>query len=609
MFLPPLPTCRRLLLALALVSAASLGGQPSQLFTRLAAVANMPILLDTAALAQPVTGRQGMVSSQEALATQAGIDVLREGGNAIDAAVTVAFTLAVTLPRAGNIGGGGFLLYHDATTGQTHALDFRERAPARATRDMFLGADGRPDPYLSIHTHLGAGVPGSVAGLAEALAKHGTIPLSRALAPAIRLAEDGMTVTDDLHNTLALAAPRLMRSAAARATFYPNGQPPPIGSTFRQPDLARTLKAIAEHGPDAFYRGPVAALIVSDMMAHGGIVSFDDLAAYRPVWREPVRGTFRGLEVVSMPPPSSGGVHLIQMLQMLEPVDLRSLGLNSAAYIQTVVEVSKRAFIDRAAFLGDPDFVPVPTQGLIHPEYAATRRASIPGDRVIPGPEVKPGDPWAFQPGGRPESAPRTDPPVRREGSHTTHFSVVDGAGNGVALTTTINHDYGNGHVVPGAGFFLNNEMDDFAAAVGASDAFGLLGGESNIIEPGKTMLSSMTPTLVFRDGQLHIVTGSMGGPRIITTVMQTILNIVEFQMNPAEALIQPRFHHQASPDVIRVERGFSADTLQILRQEGYRIDLNNASGSTHTIVVDRDGRLSGASDPRSPGVLTLGIH
>jgi len=566
-------------------------------------------LIDGQAIAVPVTGSTGMVASQEALATAAGIAVLREGGNAVDAAVTVAFTLAVTLPRAGNLGGGGFLILHDAASGETKALDFRERAPAGATRDMFLKADGTPDPYLSCDTHLGTGVPGSVAGLAEALARHGTVSLARTLAPAIRLAEEGMAVTDDLHETLTRGYPRLKGSAAARSIFFRDGAAPPVGSILRQPELARTLKAIAENGPDAFYRGAVAAMIVSDMMAHGGLITFDDLAAYQPKWRDPVRGTFRGMEVISMPPPSSGGVHLIQMLQMLEPTDLRALGHNSAAYLRTVAEVSKRAYIDRANFLGDPDFVTVPTAGLTHPGFAAARRASIPADRIVPGLEVTPGDPWAFQPAGRPATATDQPAPSPRERDHTTHLSVVDAWGNGVSLTTTINHDYGNGHVVPGAGFFLNNEMDDFAAKVGSSDAFGLLGGEPNLIEGGKTMLSSMTPTVVLREGRLYIVTGSPGGARIITTVLQQLLNLIDFGMNPAEAIIQPRFHHQASPDILRVERGFSADTLGILRDQGYTIEVGNAMGSVHTIVIQDDGTLHGASDPRSPGTLTLGLR
>lgn len=598
---------RRSRLASALLFPLVASAQPASPVD-LAVLDAVPVLLDGSALAQPITGRRGMVASQESRASQAGLDVLREGGNAVDAAVTVAFTLAVTLPRAGNLGGGGFLIYHDATAGTEIALDFRERAPAAATADMFLGADGEPDHHLSRDSHLATGVPGSVAGLCEALAKYGTIPLARALAPAIALAEDGMEVSDDLHTTLTAGAPRLLRSPSARATFFPHGEPPPIGTILRQPALARTLRAIAEQGPDAFYRGSVAALIATDMLTHGGLVTLDDLAAYTTKWREPVRGSFKGLEIVSMPPPSSGGVHLIQMLQMLEGYDLQAMGLNSAAYIRTVAEVSKRAYTDRAYFLGDPEFNPIPTLGLVHPDYAVARRADIPADRVVPGPDLKPGDPWAFQPGGRPANAAAPGAVnQRRESNQTTHLSVVDAMGNAVSLTTTINHDYGNGHVVPGAGFFLNNEMDDFAAKLGSADAYGLVGGAANTIEGGKTMLSSMSPTLVFRDDQLFLVTGSPGGARIITTVLQNILNLTVFGLNPAESVITPRFHHQGSPDTLAIERGFSADTLRILKADGYRIEQDGNIGSTQTIMIEADGSLFGASDLRRSGAATLG--
>ena len=444
-----------------------------------------PVLLDDRDLVHPVIAEHGMVASQQALATAAGVDVLREGGTAIDAAVTVGFVLAVTLPRAGNLGGGGFLLLREGGTGRITAVDYRETAPAAAHRDLFLDENGEADAEASCYSYRATGVPGTVAGLCLVLERYGTIPLQRALAPAIRLAEQGFAVDRALHESLTAAQPRMAASPASLAVFYPGGRAPAVGETLVQADLAWSLRQIAEHGPAAFYRGAIAERLVADQQAHGGLITAADLAAYRPVIREPVRGTYRGYEIVSMPPPSSGGVHLIQMLNLLEPYPIGELGHNSAATIHLLAQCMKRAYADRAVHLGDPDFFDVPTAGLIARAYADSLRRGI--------------DPWYDTPSSR-ISAGR---PPHPESNETTHFSVMDDRGNAVANTYTLNLSYGTKCTAAGrTGILWNNEMDDFSARPGAANAFGLTGGAANAIAPGKRMLSSMTPTLVLKDGR-----------------------------------------------------------------------------------------------------------
>ena len=537
----------------------------------------------------PVLAPHGMVSSQEKRATRVGVEVLKGGGNAVDAAVAVGFALAVTLPKAGNLGGGGFMLVHRAGR-ETVALDFRETAPAGATRDMFLGPDGAPDPKLSRDSGRSVGVPGTVAGLALALDRYGSgrFSLADLVTPAERLARDGIPVEDDLADSLPGAAGRLGRFPASRAVFFEGDAPVARGGMLRQPDLARTLAAIGQGGPDDFYRGETARRIAAAVQEAGGTMTEGDLAAYRPVIRQPVRGSYRGYEVVSMPPPSSGGVHLIEILNILEGFDLRSLGQGSAAALHLMAEAMKPAYADRAAWLGDPDRVKVPVAGLLSKRYATTLRAGIDPARVRIGEKVTAGDPLPY------------------ESDQTTHFSVVDRDGNAVSATYTLNFSYGLGLVAAGTGVILNNELDDFAAKAGATNAYGLVGGEANLPAPGARPLSSMTPTFLFRDGRLALVTGSPGGSRIITTVLQVVLNIVDHGLNLAEAVAAPRIHHQWRPDILLVETGSSPDTLRMLREMGHRVVVGSTSGSANSIAAVPGG-LAGASDPRQRGTLAEG--
>ncbi|MCK9468893.1 MAG: gamma-glutamyltransferase [Porticoccaceae bacterium] len=533
----------------------------------------------------PVLGQGGMVVSQEALASRVGADILAAGGNAVDAAVATGFALAVTLPQAGNLGGGGFMLVHLAETGKTIAIDYREMAPARAHRDMFLDNDGNVDAQQARFSALSTGVPGTVAGLIHAQQHYGSLPLKRVLAPAITLAEKGFSVGYPLSYSLQRAQPRLSQQSAARAYFLTDeGSALPPGHRWVQKDLAATLKRIARHGADDFYRGRTADLIVAEMERSGGLISHDDLANYQVVEREPVVGSYRGLEVISMPPPSSGGIHLVQMLNILEGWDLAAEGHNSAGYLHRLIEAMRRAYADRSKYLGDPDFVQVPVAELIDKAYAERLRDGIDLERATPSSEVAP----ALKP--------------IAESPQTTHYSVWDEAGNVVTNTYTLNFSYGNGIAVSGAGFLLNNEMDDFSSKPGAPNAFGLLGDEANAIEPGKRPLSSMTPTLVLRDGVPVLVTGGPGGSRIITSVLQVILNHVDFGMNVAEATAAPRIHHQWFPDAVDVEPGISPDTINLLRAKGHDTRISGwAIGRTQSITRQQ-GLFQGMTDYRWPG-------
>ncbi|WP_430911356.1 gamma-glutamyltransferase [Methylobacterium sp. sgz302541] len=538
----------------------------------------------------PVLSRHGMVSSQEALATHVGVAVLEKGGNAIDAAVAVGFALAVTLPRAGNLGGGGFMMVHLAKTGEDIAIDYRETAPAAATATMFLNASGEPDRNASTRTGKAVGVPGTVRGLAEAHRLYGSGKLSLAdlMAPAEKLARNGIPVESGLADSLPRAAGLLGRWPSSRSIFFQGETPLPRGATLIQADLAGTLHAIAESGPDAFYRGDIARRIAESVRDAGGVMTEADLASYKPVIRKPVRGQYRGYEIVSMPPPSSGGVHLIEMLNILEGYDLASMGAGSAQALHVMAEAMKPAYADRASWLGDPSRVKVPVAGLIAKPYANGLRAAIDLNRARPADEVKAGDPLPF------------------EHTETTHFSVVDAEGNAVANTYTLNFSYGIGLVAEGTGVLLNNEMDDFSAKTGALNAYGLVGGDSNAVAPGARPLSSMSPTFVLRDGKLVLVTGSPGGSRIITTVLQVIVNLVDLRMNLAEAVAFPRIHHQWRPDVLLVEEGLSPDTLALLRAKGHKVKVATPSGSANS-VMRIDGLLAGASDPRQRGTLAEG--
>jgi gamma-glutamyltranspeptidase / glutathione hydrolase len=548
-----------------------------------------PILGNTARIL-PVLAQHGMVVSQEKRATHVGVEILKAGGNAVDAAVAVGFALAVTHPPAGNIGGGGFMLVHLASRNQTIAIDYRETAPAAMTRDIFLDNNGEADPRRSRDSALGIGVPGTVAGLALAHAKYGSgkFTLAQLIAPAIALAREGFAVDDELADTLPRAQPRLAAwPSAAKIFLKGDGAPLARGDTLIQVDLAASLETIAREGPRAFYEGPLAEKIVTAIRAAGGIMTADDLKAYRAVERPVVRGNYRGYDIASMPPPSSGGVHLIEILNILEGFPLRELGAASAATLHRMIEAMKPAYADRAVFLGDPAFVQVPVAGLTSKAYAAALRAAIDREHARPSDSIRAGNP-------------------PREGDQTTHFSVVDAQGNAVANTYTLNFYYGLGLVADGTGILLNNELDDFAAKPGAANAFGLLGGDANAPGPGKRPLSSMSPTIVLRDGRVFLVTGTPGGSRIITTVLQVILNVIDHQMNIAEAVEAPRIHHQWMPDRVFMERGLSPDTIRLLEAKGHSFITAATFGSANSILVTPEG-LTGAADQRQRGTLAHG--
>lgn len=539
----------------------------------------------------PVWAREAMVSAQEAVAASVGLDILKKGGNAIDAGVSVALALAVTLPRAGNLGGGGFMMVHDAKTGVTQAIDYREMAPASASRDMYLDKNGNADSKLSRFHGLAVGVPGTVAGMQIALETYGTMSLAEVIQPAIKLAEQGITVTAGLADSLKGLEKRLKKWPSAAAIFYkPDGSFYEPGDLFKQPDLATTLKLIAKHGTDGFYKGPIADKIAKAVQAAGGTMTVDDLANYKPVIRKPVRGTYRGYEIVSMPPPSSGGTHIVQILNTLEGYPIGYLGHNSGDTIHLMAESMKRAYADRSEYLGDPDFVDVPVAALTSKKYAAALRRSISPNIATPSTTLKPGKLASY------------------ESNETTHFSIVDKHGNAVSNTYTINFSYGSGMVADGTGVLMNNEMDDFSAKPGVPNAYGLIGGEANAVQPGKRPLSSMSPTLVLKDGKVFLVTGSPGGARIITTTLQVIVNMIDHGMNVAEATIAPRIHHQWLPEQLRIEDGISRDTVAVLEAKGHQVVEKSVMGSTQSIHVDHgNGLLLGFSDPRRVGAATLG--
>jgi gamma-glutamyltranspeptidase/glutathione hydrolase len=556
------------------------------------AAAGADPVISPLATARPVVAKHGMIVSQEAAASRVGLDILKRGGNAVDAAVAIGFALAVTLPRAGNLGGGGFMLIYRADLKQTIAVDYRETAPAATTKDVFLDANGQADPFKSRYSGLAIGVPGTVAGLELAWRKYGSGKFSFGdlIAPAIALARQGLTVDDDVADSLPLAAAALARRpSSARIYLRPDGSIPQTDDHIALDDLAATLETIAANGAAAFYSGPIAQKIVEAVNAVGGRMTIEDLANYHAVERPPVRGTYRGYDVVSMPPPSSGGAHIIEILNILEGFPLAAQGLDSAASLHELAEAEKLAYADREAWLGDPDFIKIPIAGLISKAYAEDLRALIAPDRARPAADIRPGE------------------PQRYESDQTTHFSIVDSDGNAVANTYTLNLPYGSGLVAEGTGVLLNNELDDFAAKPGAANVYGLLGGDANAPGPMKRPLSSMSPTLVLKDGKLLMATGSPGGSTIISTVVQIVLNVVDHGLNVAEAENAPRAHDQLWPDELRVERGMSLDTIRLLEAMGHKVVLRNAMGSANTIVRTPDGALEGASDLRQRGTLAVG--
>ncbi|EHE1281701.1 gamma-glutamyltransferase [Salmonella enterica] len=537
----------------------------------------------------PVRATQGMVASVDVMATQVGVDILKQGGNAVDAAVAVGYALAVTHPQAGNLGGGGFMLLR-TKDGATTAIDFREMAPAGATRDMFLDEQGNPDSKKSLTSPLASGTPGTVAGLSLALEKYGSLPLNSVVRPAIKLAQEGFIVNDALADDLKTYGSEVLpHHENSKAIFWKDGEPLKKGDKLVQQDLANSLTMIAENGPDAFYKGDIARQIAQQMQQNGGLITTDDLAAYQAVERTPVSGEYRGYQIFSMPPPSSGGIHIVQILNILENFDMNKYGFVSADAIQIMAEAEKYAYADRSEYLGDPDFVNVPWQALTSKTYAKSIAGQIDINKAKPSSEIRPG-----------KLAPY-------ESDQTTHFSVVDKDGNAVAVTYTLNTTFGTGIVAGNTGILLNNQMDDFSAKPGVPNVYGLVGGEANAVGPKKRPLSSMSPTIVVKDGKTWLVTGSPGGSRIITTVLQMVVNTIDFGMNVAEATNAPRFHHQWLPDELRVEKGFSPDTLKLLEQKGQKVALKEAMGSTQSIMVGPDGELYGASDPRSVDDLTAG--
>jgi gamma-glutamyltranspeptidase / glutathione hydrolase len=536
-----------------------------------------------------IAAEHGLVVAQEKIAARIGADVLKRGGNAIDAAVATGFAMAVTYPRAGNIGGGGFMVIHLTTRNEDVAIDYRETAPGAVTPQIFLGADGRPDPAKSRDSALGVGVPGTIAGLCLALETYGSgkFTLAELIQPAIELARDGFVITDDLADTLPQWHPRLARWPSSMKVFSrPDGSPLREGDRLVQPDLAATLSAIAQRGPRGFYQGPVAERLANAVTVAGGIMTPDDLKSYSAVIRTPVRGSYRGYDIVSMPLPSSGGTVLLETLNILEGFPLDSMKQGSAASLHLIIEALKRGYADRARYLGDPAFVNAPLTTLLAKAYAARQRAGIDPERATASADIT--------------------TVLPREGGNTTHFSVVDSFGNAVANTYTLNVSYGVGLVAEGTGVLLNNELDDFTAAPGASNTFGLVGFEPNLPDSGKRPLSSMSPTIVLKHGKVVLVTGSPGGSRIISTVLQVIVNVLDYRMNLAAAIAAPRLHHQWLPDQVSVEPGFAEETLSALRAKGHRVVESAGYSSANSILMTPTG-LFGAPDPRTRGAEAAG--
>jgi gamma-glutamyltranspeptidase / glutathione hydrolase len=539
--------------------------------------------------ASPVLAHRQMVVSQERQATRIGLSILEQGGNAVDAAVAVGLALAVTHPQAGNLGGGGFMVIARPDRNTLAAIDYREAAPLATTRDIFLTPQGDADPAKSLNSGLGVGVPGTVAGLTLALEKYGSgrFSLATLAAPAIRLAREGFAVDEDLADSLARLATRLQRWPSSAALFLrPGGTPLQRGDTLRQTDLAQSLDTIAREGSRAFYAGPIAEKIVTAVRAAGGVMTREDLRAYHAIERTPLSGSYRGYDIVAMPPPSSGGVHLLEMLNVLEGYPLAERGERSPQTLHLMIETMKRAYADRAQFLGDPDQVHIPLARLIAKSYAQELRAEIDPEHAKPAVAVGSEFP--------------------HEGDNTTHFSVIDAFGNAVANTYSLNLPYGLGLVADGTGILLNNELDDFAAKPGAPNAYGLLGGAANAPGPGKRPLSSMSPTIVMKDGRPFLITGSPGGSRIITTVLQVIVNVIDFHDNMSTAVDAPRVHDQWRPDAVFAEGGLPEDTVRALEAKGHTVRLGGKWGSANSIRVMPDA-IEGAADPRSRGAAAEG--
>jgi gamma-glutamyltranspeptidase/glutathione hydrolase len=542
-----------------------------------------------AQVGESVTWQNGVVSSADKYASEAGLSILQKGGNAVDAAVAVQFALAVTLPRAGNIGGGGFMVVQ-LQDGTSAALDFREKAPHAAHRDMYLNDDGEYESRKSKVGHLAAGVPGTVDGMINALERYGTLPLEIVMEPAITLARDGFRLPHSTAESLNSAADRLADFRGSEVIFLkPNGGDWKPGDLFVQPDLAETLQRVATLGRRGFYSGITARLIVEEMQRGGGRITMRDLRDYESIWREPVRANFRGYDLVMMPPPSSGGIVIRQVLEMINRSELEEYSFNSAGYVHLITEALRRSFADRNYWLGDPDFTDIPSDTLFSSFYLQNRMQTFNPDSASDSNLIAHGDVIYSE----------------TESAETTHFSVVDRHGNAAAVTTTLNGSYGSYVTVIGAGFLLNNEMDDFSAKPGVPNMYGLTGAEANAIEPGKRMLSSMSPVIALKNGNLQFVAGAAGGPRIITAVLQNFLNMALFNMNAEEAITAPRFHHQWLPDQLLVEQlWFSSDSIQKLTAMGHSVRPVSNLARAHTIMVDENGHFMGAADSRGSGTV-----
>ncbi|WP_392533221.1 gamma-glutamyltransferase [Nostoc sp. C117] len=552
------------------------------------------------ASAAPLRNKKGMVVSANPLASEAGVLMLRKGGNAVDAAVATAFAISVVEPFSAGIGGGGFLLMHSEKTGEMKALDFRERAPLKATKNMYLDAQGKVRPNASTNGYLAVATPGTVAGLYEVHRRYGKLSWQEVMKPAIALAKDGFVLDDaatwHFLETNQSAKQALLKNPGIREIFSHNGEFYKPGEKLVQRDLASTLTAISQN-PQSFYTGSIAEAIAADMAKNNGLISLEDLKAYKPIWRTPVCGNFRQAKICSMPPPSSGGIHLLEILNIIGDTDLKSLGWHHPDAIHLMVEAMKIAYSDRSIYLGDPDFVKVPVQQLISPAYAKKRRQEINMQVARPSSEVKPID--LNSKCLRLSSSPC----LPHESTETSHLTVVDEERNAVSLTFTINLSFGAGVVTPKTGIILNNEMDDFAAAPGVPNAFGLVGNDANSIAPRKTPLSSMTPTIVTKNNHFRMAVGAPGGSTIITQVLQVILNVLEYNMDVGAAVSVPRIHHQWLPDELRVESwGLDTLTLQDLRRRGHKIKETAPWGNGNAIAVTADGTLEGAADPRGEG-------
>ncbi len=549
---------------------------------------SLPSIIDYKSSHHPTVAENGMVVTRQYLASRVGRDILQKGGNAVDATIASGFALAVVLPVAGNIGGGGFMLVHDAESGETVAIDYREKAPAKAHKDMYLDNDGNVDRQKARFSYLSVGVPGTVAGFELAHKKYGKLPWKDLVEPAIRLAEDGFVMNWDLASKLDRRRTHLSQSQATKQVFYKDdGSNYKLGERFVQKDLAWSLKQIQKHGAKAFYQGEVGEKLVAAMEKHGGIITKQDLLDYQPSIREAIRGTYRDHDIVAMPLPSSGGVHIVQMLNVLEHFPLAQLGSNTAKTIHLIAESMKYAYADRSKHLGDSDFYNAPVDWLTSKEYGSKIAKKISLDKVTPSTDIQPGVPAA------PESP------------ETTQISVVDQWGNAVSNTYTLNYSFGTGLVAEGTGILLNNEMDDFSAKPGTPNGYGLIGGEANAIEPNKRPLSSMTPVMVFKDGKLKLLTGSPGGSRIITAVLQIISNVIDHDMNISSATHTPRFHHQWLPDVLFVERELNQDTVDLLEGMGYKVKRSSTIGATQSIQVE--DYIYGSADPRRPNAEAAG--